>query len=82
MASRSVCTRRARHSPRSSVPVALAISRIFSTMPSPVNMSGTRTNGTRAASSTAIVSFGPAPSLASTSEGPRPSTPSGDNCRM
>jgi hypothetical protein len=81
-APRSVATVLARHSPRSTAPVTCAINRIFSMMPSPVKRSGTRTKGTRAASSTDIVSFGPEPSAASTSEGASPSTPSADNCRM
>src|SRR3954468_19349944 len=74
-ARRSASTSLTRHSPRWADPVACAISRIFSTIPSPVNRSGICTKGTDAAFSTAIVSLGPEPSAARTREGPRPSTP-------
>jgi hypothetical protein len=66
----------------SSTPSAAPMLRILARIPSPSNRSGTNTIGTRAFSSTSIVSGGPLPSRARIASGSTDSTPSGDRRRI
>ena len=79
---RSSATAAVRHSARLSAPMAWPTSLILSIRPASEKVSGTSTSGTLAASSTSMVSFGPDPCTASTSEGLSPSTPSAESWRM